>query len=121
MAKCPNCSRIENSDVCWLCGTTIRAQAVKPVGIPKVSKKRLDENEIYNKRRVEFLKENPKCAVYPELKSEEVHHKKGRIGKLFLDENFWLPVSKKAHDKITKNPTWAIKKGYSDLRLKTEK
>lgn len=120
--KCTNCGTFQSSDSCKLCGESLIAKAPKSTGvIPQKSKKRENEEEIYKVERVKFLQANPKCAVYPNLKSEEIHHKKGRTGTLFLDQNHWLAVSKKAHDKITKNPTWAVENGFSELRLKTTK
>jgi hypothetical protein len=116
---CPNCKTHQSSDSCKLCGESLIARKAKVTEIPQKSKKKDDEDKIYNIRRPIFLEANPKCAVYPNLKSEEVHHKKGRVGTLYLDERFWLPVSKKAHREIEKNPTWAVENGYSELRLKT--
>lgn len=98
--------------------------------INKKSKKRQKEEIIYFKKRAEFLnkKENKKCAVFPSLHTTDVHHKKGRIGyaddisrlngiSLYLDERFWLAVSRKGHDKIENNPKWAKENGYSLDRL----
>jgi hypothetical protein len=123
MAKCPNCGSFPKGNEC-ICGKQIGAvgqdksitekiqQQIRPL-----SKKRQKENTEYNKEVKIFLKLNPKCAVYPELQSKEVHHKKGRIGKLLLDKRYWLAVSRKAHREITDNPAWAIEMGYSISRL----
>ena len=47
----------------------------------------------------------------------EVHHKKGRIGKLLTDIRYFLGVCRECHNKIELNPTWAKENGYSLNRL----
>ena len=73
--------------------------------------------KIYAEKRKAFLKDNPKCAVYPQKKATEIHHKKGRIGKLYLDDRFWLAVSRSGHVWIENNPIEAKKRGFSLDRL----
>ena len=78
----------------------------KPIN--KHSLKRLKEIKIYTAKRVEFLSrnENKFCAVYPGIKSGEIHHKysgKDRA-KYFLDETTWLAVSRQGHNWIHDNP-----------------
>ena len=89
--------------------------------IPKISQKRKIENAKYIVLRIEFLgkKENSICPVTGE-KTTEIHHKKGRVGSLFLNTKFWLGVSRKGHKKIEENPEWAKKEGYSLSRLSKE-
>lgn len=91
----------------------------KRIRIPYRSKKRKDESAVYSVNRIVFLNkpQNKWCPVYPYSRATEVHHKKGRIGALYLDENFWLAVSERGHKKIELNPIWAKEKGYSLLRL----
>ena len=86
--------------------------------IPKISQKRKIENAKYIVLRIEFLgkKENSICPVTGE-KTTEIHHKKGRVGSLFLDTKFWLGVSRNGHLKIENNPEWAKEKGFSENRL----
>lgn len=98
--------------------------------IRKKSKKRQKEEAVYLKKRADFLNlpENKKCPVFPQLYTTDVHHKKGRIGyadkearlkgiTLYLDERYWLAVSRKGHRKIEESPEWAKKQGYSLNRL----
>ena len=89
--------------------------------IPKISQKRKIENAKYIVLRIEFLgkKENSICPVTGE-KTTEIHHKKGRVGSLFLDIRYWLAVSREGHKKIEENPEWAKKEGYSLSRLSKE-
>ena len=88
--------------------------------IRKISKKRISDGKKYVELRKQFLKENPKCAVTGK-KATQVHHMAGRIGDLFLDKTFWLPVCHEAHRQIEENPLWAKDKGYSVNRLANDK
>lgn len=87
--------------------------------IKYVGEKRKLETGIYLARRTHFLNrpENKFCPVFNHLNTTEVHHKKGRVGSLYLDERYWLAVSRKGHQKIEMNPQWAKDKGFSLSRL----
>ncbi len=84
----------------------------------KVSKKRAADAKVYAKRKKVFLTFNFYCFVcanftYPT--DRELHHLRGRAGKLYLDERFWRmacggPLG--CHAKIHANPKWAIDHGY---------
>ena len=89
--------------------------------IPKISQKKKIENLKYQVLRTEFLgkKENQVCPITGK-KTTEIHHKKGRVGSLFLDIRYWLAVSREGHKKIEENPEWAKKEGYSLSRLSKE-
>lgn len=89
--------------------------------IPKISKKKQIENLKYQVLRTEFLgkKENEICPI-TNKKTTEIHHKKGRVGNLFLDVRYWLAVSREGHKRIEENPEWAKKEGYSLSRLSKE-
>jgi hypothetical protein len=86
--------------------------------IRKVSLKRAAENRIYLKKRLDFLSlpSNQTCPITGE-QTTEIHHKKGRCGKLFLDETYWLAVSRNGHQWIELNPNEAKQLGYSINRL----
>ena len=90
----------------------------KPKPIPKISKKREKESREYTIKRLKFLAqpENHRCPVTGE-RATEIHHKAGRTGSLYLDENNWLAVSRNGHRKIEENPEWAKENGYSLNRL----
>lgn len=91
--------------------------AAKQKPIKKASVKRSKENREYSRVRKTFLEQNPMCAVYPELFATQVHHKKGRIGKLLTDVRFFLAVSDDGHKKIESEPEWAKEQGFSISRL----
>jgi hypothetical protein len=83
----------------------------------KISAKRKTEQEIYSERRDKFLL-NKWCAYHGQpCIPTTVHHAKGRIGTLFLDERFWVPLCMQAHEWVEKNPNEAKDKGLSMSRL----
>lgn len=65
----------------------------------------------YIKAKNRFLL-NRMCAVFPKKKASQIHHMRGRLGSLLLDERFWLPTSATGHRKIHDNPEWARSKGF---------
>lgn len=87
--------------------------------IRQKSKKQASLDRAYSVLRKEFLSrgENCVCPVMLEVfckivSPTEVHHKAGRIGKLFLDVSKWLAVSRSGHVWIHENPKEAYKKGF---------
>lgn len=115
MPICTTCG-CYSSGICKICPKPEKEKKVyrlKKVPVKKRSLKREVEQGIYLKLRAKFLKDNPTCAVYAHLKSEDVHHKKKR-GINFLKVETWLAVSREAHDKIERNPVWAYQQGYSE-------
>ena len=93
----------------------------KPSCINPISKKRSKEHKIYAAKRIVFLsrKENEKCPITGE-KTADIHHQKGRVGDLYLNERFWVALSRKGHKKVEENPIWAKENGYSYDRLESE-
>jgi hypothetical protein len=93
-------------------------QLKKQYGIKKISDKRIKENKEYLILRVDFLAktENQVCPITKQ-QTTDIHHKKGRIGKLFLDTRYWIAVSRNGHRWIEENPIEAKKLGYSLNRL----
>lgn len=83
--------------------------------IPQIrsrTSKRKQEERIYAQRRKIFLLNHPWCAVAKALRERarpatQVHHKRGRIGRLLLDERHWLPVSMWGHEWINSHPAQA--------------
>lgn len=93
-------------------------EKAKPKPIPKKSKKLVDAEKIYNKERKEYLQAYPYCEVNAcKSLSNQIHHKKGRIGSLMYDTEYFLAVCTDCHSKIELNPIWAKVNGYSIIRL----
>ena len=86
--------------------------------IPKFSDKRKVENLKYLAQRIVFLgkKENQICPI-TKTPTTDVHHKKGRTGGLYLDETYWVALSREGHKFVEENPEWAKENGYSLNRL----
>jgi hypothetical protein len=75
------------------------------------------------KRSREWL-EGKTCALHDREGlfhfAEEVHHAKGRIGALLLDERFWVPLCSAGHQWVTEHPIEAQRLGLSVSRLSVE-
>lgn len=87
--------------------------------IQSFSEKRKKANKDYKKIAKAYLIAHPKCEVRGCNKiSEEIHHKRGRVGDLLLNDKFFLAVCRDCHREIEQSPTWAKEQGYSLSRLK---
>ena len=87
--------------------------------IATASRARRSELVAYRKERREFLRSAPYCEVCVaiatldrsfkrrEHESEDVHHVRGRIGRLLRDRRWWKAVCREAHDWIHGNPNLA--------------
>lgn len=71
------------------------------------SKKRIKEEREYKPAARAFKAANPECmAMIPNEcteKTTDVHHIRGRAGRLLLDERFWLAVCRNCHRWIESN------------------
>lgn len=85
--------------------------------IRKVSAERSKRLREYSPRRAKWLAINNRCAVFPELRATEIHHTRGRIGRLLNMIEFWVPVSRKGHDWINANPAEARNRTWYGLPL----
>jgi hypothetical protein len=120
--KCNDCPyALCNSQICQIkCDyKQEKSKKVKvPTRIKQVSEKRKLEDIEYKRLRLEFLSK-PENKICPIMKTEttDVHHQKGRIGKLYLDTTFWLALSREGHRMVEENPEWAKEQGYSLNRI----
>ena len=75
------------------CGTPAVEEKPAAKKIPVRNTKRLSEERIYAKKKKEYLTKHIKCEV-PGCNhaAEELHHKKGRIGKLLYNEKYFMGV-----------------------------
>lgn len=78
-----------------------RRKRIKPVSDKLAAAKRA-----YN-ARVKVWLEGKLCAVYRTIPATQCHHQRGRIGRLLMDERFWIPVSSAGHARIDSNREWA--------------
>lgn len=94
-----------------------RADKKKPKPLNKVSDKEVQRLYKYGKARKEYLKENPICEVKGcDRKATQIHHKKGRVGELLYNKEFFFATHIECHTEIETNPEWAYKNGYSIRR-----
>lgn len=76
-----------------------------------MSKGRAAELRRYSKARAEFLRLKPWCGRC-NLRGKEVHHTRGRVGKLLLDWRYWMTTCPACHEWIGRNPAKAREKGF---------
>lgn len=84
---------------------------------------RKQEQAEYREARVQYLKTHPFCEVgrtclrtrdgrtYPG-QATEVHHRRGRQGRRYLDDREWLAVCHACHAWIHNHPAWSYEHGY---------
>lgn len=95
----------------------MKAKAIRRTTRPNpISDKRRKDREAYRKAAIEFLAEHTFCEFFWRLKqiripSTEVHHIRGRSGRLYLAKEFWAAVSKKGHERIHREPKLAQELG----------
>lgn len=77
----------------------------------RVSKKRASEGKEYQAVSRAFLVANPTCQACYKEPATELHHKRGRIGKLLIDTRFFMAVDSDCHEFIHANPNRARELG----------
>jgi hypothetical protein len=87
------------------------------------SPKRAAQERIYSARAKVFLHgedgdeyracEFPGCGRV----ASEVHHRRGRVGALLLDERYWSALCRPDHEFATVNPARAYELGISERRI----
>lgn len=80
--------------------------------VNQVSDKQRARNRAYNARVKVWKLENPQCRACRVLgekvnPTEDCHHKRGKLGKLLMDERHWIPMCRMHHDWIRDNPNLA--------------
>lgn len=83
------------------------------------SKLRQEQMRQYHRQRQIYLLVHPVCEVHslvwgadPGLHySKDIHHVRGRIGTLLLEEQFWKACCRECHDWIGLHPTLARERG----------
>lgn len=80
--------------------------------IPSISKVRHQRLKEYAKLRARFLHDKPRCE-FPGCKkrSEDIHHKRGRIGRLLCMSEHFCAVCRPHHHFIHENPKIARENG----------
>lgn len=84
------------------------------------SKKREAEMQDYRKNRLHYLNENNLCKAKVQgcsRESTEIHHVRGRVGKLLNDKSNFMAVCRNCHTFIENNPNEARAKGWIKSRI----
>lgn len=108
---------------CWA-RKSPRAQSTPTYSpIPIKSKKKSQEDRLYNKLRLDYFLIEKNKICFAQLKncsyhSTDVHHKKGR-GPYLLKILTWIPVCRNCHNYIETHPAEARSLGLSESRLTT--
>lgn len=106
---------------CWREHTPTTKSTKPRQKIAPKSEKRTREEKIYSGKRLIFLNENPMCKAHlPGIctnHTTDVHHKAGRVGDLYLDVKFWLPVCRACHMWIETHPIQAREMGLSTSKI----
>lgn len=84
--------------------------------LKKQSRARQREMTQYYDDRREFLRAHPACGICLCLdqtprQATEVHHSRGRIGRLLLDQRFWVPSCRPCREIPHNRPNWAREMG----------
>ncbi len=93
---------------------------LKRTRVARVSKRRRRDGAVYSARRKEFLEANPICqVVIPgtdicEMRAKEVHHRAGRTGTNYLNENTWMAICPACHRWVHEHPGQARLLGFMD-------
>lgn len=90
------------------------------------TEKRIIQDKQYSKLRKDFLNDNPCCVArlsgctHCEPESLTIQHKKGRVGKLYLDTRYWITLCLNCHRWANEHPKEAEQLGLAQSRLKKE-
>jgi 5-methylcytosine-specific restriction endonuclease McrA len=85
---------------------------MKRAPIRRVSKRRAEQLRDYAGQRIIFFSKKPTCEICGHKRSSEVHHTRGRIGAMLLDEQHWMAVCRGCHERIHRAPAWARACGF---------
>lgn len=80
---------------------------VKRKPIRRISAARAKRLSEYAKLKRRWLK-GKTCQMCPS-KKVDVHHSRGRTGRLLCMVEFWIPLCRFHHNKIKEDPAWAYK------------
>src|SRR5688500_5357244 len=92
----------------------------KKPGIAKVTAERKEINKEYEKVKREFLRKHKACQVCCESPATDLHHKRGRNGKLLTDIRYFLAVCRPCHDHIHSDIPFSRANGFIESRHKKE-
>lgn len=114
--------RVRRPQVKALWVTAFPTQARKKKVKSRPVKKDRGDLKAYRAARLIYLRAHSVCACYGvvfspietlcSLSATDIHHIRGRRGRLLLDQRFWMPVCRHAHDWIGSHPAEARTLGW---------
>lgn len=91
----------------------LKKEENKQKNINPFSEKRNKQLKLYRQVRDVYMKEKTICEVNEcARKSEDLHHKNGRIGEMLYNTAYFMAVCRSCHQKIHNNPSWARNNNY---------
>jgi hypothetical protein len=136
LKKCDGCSEVTTiwkregtqkfCKQCWTkqfkgLSSTKKPTAKKPMRLQ--SSKIVKLNAAYSILREQYLKHHPHCEAHLAgcaINACDIHHKKGRVGTLFLDDTEFLAVCRTCHGWIETHPKEAKLLNFSKSRESNE-
>lgn len=76
------------------------------------SSKRQREYKEYSKAKKAYLALHPKCERCKNKKSDDIHHKAGRVGQWLCRYEYFAAVCRQCHNEIHENGVLARKQGW---------
>lgn len=133
LKKCSGCEqdkyiykRIGGKPYCKSCAYKVTPKKVKSATtrtISPKSEKRIIQEKQYATLRKKFLSEHPYCAgklngcTGYNVDTLTIQHKRGRVGSLFLDIRYWIPLCLTCHIWVNEHPKEAEELGLAESRL----
>ncbi len=93
-------------------GKPLKLHLPRRSSIRRRSAKQRERMTEYAILRARFLQRNRWCPVIRGERATEIHHIRGRAGKLLLDTRYWLAVGERGHRWIHDNPAKAQERGW---------
>jgi hypothetical protein len=136
LKKCDGCSEVTTiwkregtqkfCKQCWTkqfkgLSSTKKPTAKKPMRLQ--SSKIVKLNAAYSILREQYMKHHPHCEAHLAgcaINACDIHHKKGRVGALFLDDTEFLAVCRTCHGWIETHPKEAKLLNFSKSRESNE-
>lgn len=87
------------------------------------SPKRARQERQYLRDRAVFLDEHPNCEMRLDCctgSATEIHHRRGRVGALLLDQSRWTGACSSCHRWVTEHPAAAYELALSEHRNHVE-
>jgi len=89
----------------------------KPKRVNQISRRQRKRNEEYLAAARMFKIQHPVCGFHDHVmkcvsKTEDIHHMRGKIGPLLMDQRHWMPVCRHHHNWIANNIEIARQRGF---------